>query len=145
MELNIKKILGIVFGVLMLILTVTFAGRMNEEVDAGEIVVIQDPIDGELHIYNQPGLYWQNFGKATHYKKSTQFWFTKPDAAKKEDTPDQSIKIRFNDGGHAAISGSVRVDLPTDDQSIILLHTKYGSQDAIEQQLVKPAKSLKNS
>ncbi len=137
MELGIKKIIGIVVGVILLILGISFAGRLNEEVDAGEIVVIQDPIDGDLHIYNQPGLYWQNFGKATHYKKSTQFWFTKADP-KDQESVDQSIKIRFNDGGHATISGSVRVDLPTDDKSIIELHTRYGSQEAIEQQLVKP-------
>ena len=135
MELSIKKIIGIVVGVVLMIIGITFAGRMYEEVGAGEIVIIQDPVDGELHVYNQPGLYWQNFGTATHYKKSTQFWFSKSKDQGNE--VDQSIKVRFNDGGHAQISGSVRVDLPVDQMSMIQLHSKYGSQEAIETQLIR--------
>ena len=49
---------------------------------------------------------------------------------------DQSIKIRFNDGGHAMISGSVSMELPLDTKSIIALHTSFGSQEAIEHELV---------
>ena len=135
MEFGIKKIVMMVVGVILLIVSITFAGRMYEEVGAGEIVIIQDPVDGQLHVYNQPGLYWQQFGTATHYKKSTQFWFSK--AKDQGDPADKSIKVRFNDGGHAQISGSVRVDLPIDEKSMVSLHTKYGSQEAIETQLIR--------
>lgn len=132
---TVKRIILASFGVLLFILLVSFSGKLFEEVGAGEIVVIQDPIDGELHIYTSQGLKPQYFGTVTHYKKSFQFWFQKP-TKENPDESDMSIKARFNDGGHAQLSGSVRVDLPLSDSLIISLHTRYGSQESIEKQLI---------
>jgi regulator of protease activity HflC (stomatin/prohibitin superfamily) len=105
-----------------------------EDVDAGEIVVIQDPVDGDLRVFQEPGWQWQGFGRATHYRKSNQFWFSAP---KEEGDPNQSIDVKWNDGGHAAISGSVRYDLPTTSDQLIKLHSIFGSQESIESQLIK--------
>jgi regulator of protease activity HflC (stomatin/prohibitin superfamily) len=132
---TIKRITFLALGIILLIVLVNFAGRVGEDVDAGEIVVIQDPYDGELHIYTQPGWQFQNFGTPTHYRKSTQFWFTKDKDQGNE--RDQSIKIRFMDGGHAQTSGSARWDMPLDDKSINLIHSIFGSQTAIENQLIR--------
>lgn len=131
-----KKLVFLALGVVALVFCFSMAGRFGEDVDAGEIVVIQDPIDGELHIYTEPGWVNQNFGVATHYKKSFQFWFANKEKSNDE-TKDNSIKIRFNDGGHATISGSCRVNLPTDEKSMRKLHTEFRSQEAIEQALIK--------
>ena len=133
--INYKKIIYAVLGGIFLVFILSYVGKMAEDVQAGEIVVIQDPIDGDLHVYKMAGLQNQNFGKATHYKKSFQYWFSKP---KEKGDADESIPVKFYDGGHANLSGSIRVDLPTDDVSIIELHSKYGSQEAIEQQLIRP-------
>lgn len=132
--ISFKKVVLLAFSAVLLIFCISMAGRFGEDVDAGEIVVIQDPIDGELHFYTEPGWVNQNFGIATHYKKSFQFWFANK---KGDDTKDESVKIRFNDGGHATISGSCRVNLPTDEKSLRKLHTEFRSQEAIEQALVK--------
>lgn len=131
---TIKKYAIGILAAIALIWLLFHIGKMYENVEAGEIVVIQDPVDGELHVYKQPGLYYQNFGKATHYKKSYQYWFSK--TKEDGDSVDHSIKVRFNDGGHANLGGSVRIDMPSDDAQIISLHTKYGSQDAIENNLI---------
>lgn len=133
-NLTIKKITLIALSILTLILCISYSGKMFEEVDAGEIVVIQHPISGELDIYTVPGTYSQYLGKATHYKRRSQIWFSK--TVNKEDTADQSIKIRFNDGGHANIAGSVSMELPLDIKSITAIHTNFGSQEAIERDLV---------
>ena len=133
--MNAKKVTALVIGAILVIFAFSMAGKFAEDVDAGEIVVIQDPIDGELHIYSEPGWVSQNFGTATHYKKSFQFWFSnKTDQGAEKDG---SIKVRFNDGGHATISGSVRVNLPTDAINMRALHVTYRSQEAIEQALVR--------
>jgi hypothetical protein len=125
-------VLGIGFFVLMFFL---FAGKIIENVDNSEIVIIQSAFSGKVTIYTTPGPVIQNFGIATHYKKSNQFWFSrKHDEGKEED---QSIKIRFNDGGHGQISGSVRWYMPSDNAAILKLHTDFGSQVAIEQQLIR--------
>lgn len=123
----------IVVGVLLL-LTVFTICKMALQVDAGEIVVVQYPT-GTIETYTTPGVKLQAFGNVTHYRKSFSYEFY---AADKDRESDQSIRVRFNDGGHAQISGSCRIDLPLDKQSLIALHTKYGSQEAIEAKLIRP-------
>jgi hypothetical protein len=123
---------GIVLGLIIVVGTLR---GLIETVDAGEIVVKQGFLSGELTFWKDPGpkgLWW---GKATHYKKSSQFWFSS--AKDQGSATDQSLKIRFNDGGHANLSGGVRYTLPMDDESLKLLHTTFGSQEAIDQSLIR--------
>jgi regulator of protease activity HflC (stomatin/prohibitin superfamily) len=129
-----KRILFLGLGLLLLIF-ILFSGKLIENVDNSEIVIIQSAFSGKISIYTTPGPVMQNFGTATHYKKSNQFWFSKVQDEGK--AIDQSIKIRFNDGGHGSISGSVRWYMPTDEKAILKLHTDFGSHDAVEQQLVR--------
>lgn len=135
---NAKTIIGIFAGIFIVVFLV-LAGKMWETVEAGEVVVIQDPIDGDLKVCvggtTTGGLVYQNFGTPTHYKKSNQFWFSKINDSGQD--KDKSIKIRFNDGGHAQMSGSVRWNMPLDEQSVIKLHIAFGSQESIEQNLVR--------
>lgn len=141
-DLNTKKVLLLGFGFLFLIFLL-FSGRLVENVDNSEIVIIQSAFTGKITIYTTPGPASQNFGTATHYKKSNQFWFSnKQDENNKSGErgaagEDNSIKIRFNDGGHGTISGSVRWYMPQDEKAILKLHTDFGSQLAIEQQLIR--------
>ena len=133
-ELTLKNVLILGLGVLFIVMLL-FSGKMVENVDNSEIVIIQSAFTGRVSIYTTPGPVAQSFGIATHYKKSNQFWFSK-----KTDegvAKDEAIKIRFNDGGHGQISGSVRWYMPADDKAILKLHTDFGSQLAIEQQLIR--------
>lgn len=137
LNMTVGRMMALVFGVILLIVLIFSTGMIFENVPAENIVVIQSPISGELNWYTDPGLKWQGFGKVTYYKKSFQYWFSSQSDQGKRD--DQAIKIRFNDGGHGKISGSVRVDFPADKEKLTALHTRYGSQTAIEQELVRPA------
>ncbi len=108
---------------------------LGEHMDAGDIMVIQNPFTGKLVWYTTPGIKWQGGGKVTTYKKREQFWFSaKVDQGKKEN---ESLRIRFNDGAHATISGSISWEMPTDEKHLTMLHAAYGSQHAVEQQLVR--------
>lgn len=129
-----KKLIWVAVAVVLAIIIIPSISMIAEEVDAGEIVVIQDPVDGELHVYKEPGVVAQMFGRATHYKKSNQFWFL---AAKNKEEQDNSISVKWNDGGQSFISGSVRYDMPNEDKQIIRLHSTFGSQEAIEHSLIK--------
>ncbi len=129
-----RRLLMIGAGIMFLIL-ILFSGKIIENVDNSEIVIIQSVFTGKITIYTTPGPVFQAFGSATHYKKSNQFWFSKKTDEGARD--DQSIKIRFNDGGHGQISGSVRWYMPADEKAILKLHTDFGSQEAVEQQLVR--------
>lgn len=133
---GIKKVTMVGLSVLALVLLIPLVEGVWEEVDAREIVVIQGFIDGKLHVYTQPGPVLQNFGRVTKYRKSFTYGFDKEVSGK--DVTDKTIKIRFNDGGHAQIGGSVRIDLPLDEVSMIQIHSLFGSQEAIENMLITP-------
>jgi len=133
MEKVKKTIIAVIVGV-FIVVGLMITPFIWEDVDAGEVVVIQDAVDGNLHVYTEPGWVWQGFGRATHYRKSNQFWFSSP---KEEGDSDKSIAVKWNDGGHATISGSVRYDLPLSSEQIIKLHSTFGSQEALENQLIK--------
>lgn len=130
-----RPILLIIGGILILFFFMS-AGMLFENVPADQIAVIQSPVAGELNWYPDQGLKWQGFGKVTYYPKSVQYWFSAAgDQGKKAD---ESIKIRFNDGGDGRISGSVRLDLPRDKEHLDLIHTKFGSAEALMHELVRP-------
>ena len=100
-----------------------FSGMILENVDANEVVVIQSPASGDLNVYNTAGVKWQGMGKTTVYHKLETYEFV--------------IPVRFNDGGHGEINGSVNYELPRDRDNMIELHTKYGSQESIQKDLVE--------
>lgn len=133
--MNVKQIVLAVSAVFAVIFGISMISNMSETVGADEIVVMQNPLDGKLNVWASPGWRYQNFGKLTRYKKSAQFWFSSD--AKEGGEENQAIKVRFNDGGHATVSGSLRFDLPLDEENIRKLHTKYGSMEAIERALIR--------
>lgn len=124
----------VVAGVCALLLFMAF-DNIIENVNAEKIVVNQRFYVGTLDWWTDPGVHWQLFGKVTTYRRSTQFWFSA--SAEQGSRVDISMRTRFNDGGHANISGSVRFDLPLELDKLTNLHIKYGSQEAIEQQLIR--------
>lgn len=136
--IDMRKIILVVGSIVFAVLLISGASNMFTHVDAGEHVVIQSVGlfgPSTLTWSHDPGFKWQGWGKVTAYRKSFQYWFSS--SSDQGDSRDQSIKVRFNDGGHANISGSVRVDMPMDDKALTELHVRYGSQVAIEQQLVR--------
>ena len=70
-----RFIFGCIAAVAVLVL-VAGAGNMVENLDNSQVMVIQDPVDGELHVYTSPGLKFQKWGKVTKYTKSFPFWFS---------------------------------------------------------------------
>lgn len=128
---------GIITAVVLLVLGTIAAFECFEVLPANQVMVIQYP-NGTMVAHTTPGIKWQGFGSIQKFDRSFQHWFY-DDAEKKTDganSKDDSIKIRFNDGGNAQISGSVRVDLPTDPEHILALYTTYHTQDAIQKALV---------
>lgn len=134
-----KSPLIVAIGAIALLVFLFSIGKIIEEVDAGEIVVIQYP-NGTLNVVSEAGWAMQLFGKATHYKKSNQFWYLskadKSSSDSNQDT-DESLPVTWNDGGVSTVSGSVRYDMPLNDTEMIKVHSIFGSQENIERQLIK--------
>ena len=121
--LSVKKIAAIAITVVALILTPMIFSMAFESINADEILVVQDPIDGELHWYVNAGLKWQGWGRITKYRKRSIYDF--------------ESKIRFNEGGHGTLVGSMQYEMPLDVEHLTQLHTRFGSQDAVQKQLVE--------
>lgn len=119
----IRKIIGGVVAFLTFVVVIQM-GRVVENVGAGEIVVIQDAFDGELHWYTTPGVKPQMFGSVTTYQKRDIYEF-------------ENAAILFNDAGAATLNGSVQYDMPLDNENLTDLHTRYGSPEAIKDQVIK--------
>jgi len=122
-------------GVIALIVAVWVLSGTLITVQADEIVIKQDLVGGQLHVWDTPGPHAVLWGAVTRYKRSAQLWFSaKEDEGKKTD---DSIKVRFNDGGHGNISGSLRYTLPNDQNKMITVHQTYHSMEAIDHELVR--------
>ena len=130
-----KPLIGIISAVILVFIGFAVI-NCTENVNADEIVICQYP-NGKLAFWTDAGWHGQWFGKITRYRKSNQYWFS---SNPEQGTGlDQSIRTRFNDAGTATISGSVRYDMPLDPENLNLIHTKFGSQFAVDTQLVGPA------
>lgn len=138
------KILAVLAVVILIILGVS-SSMLFENVGAEEILVIQAPVSGKLSTYISPGLKWQGFGKPTKYRKASQldcvvFPETEKDKGRHEivdvDNPLPVVPIRFNDAGKGWMAFSDRWEMPLEHDNIIKLHTKFGSQAAVERDLV---------
>ena len=111
-------VLGFVFFAMLIC-----AGMIVENVDATEIAIIQSPVRGTLTCYTTQGWKPQWFGKVTSYPKRSQYEF--------------ETQVRFNDGGHGTMKGSVQYEMPLDCASLTVLHQQFGSSDAIARQLIQ--------
>ena len=136
MNLTVGRIAAMVVSVVALLATLIILPQLFVNVDAKEIVVIQKP-GGDLEVITDPGWKWQGMGKVTTYSRRDQFSFSSVKDQGK--VLDESIQTRFNDGGHANISGTINWAMPLDTKSVIKLHKDFGSTNVIEQQLMRTA------
>lgn len=114
-------ILGI-GGVIAIVLLV-LSTQIIENVDADEIMVVQHPISGKLDWYVTAGVKPQWFGKIASYPKRSIYEF--------------EIPVRFNDGGHGTMHGSIQYEMPLDNEHLTALHVRFGSREAIQKQLIE--------
>lgn len=142
--MGIRKTLALVVAGVMLLAALVLGGKVVENVGASEIVVIQDPIDGEFHWYVTPGVKWQGFGSITSYPKRAIYDFKcgeykegTSESQCAEGTTDGRISIRFNDGGHGWVDGSIQYEMPLDATHLTELHVRFGSRESIQKQLVE--------
>lgn len=130
--MSITRIISLVAAGVLLLFILIGMGSLFETLDATEIMVVQGAIDGKLHWYTTPGVKSQWFGRVTKYHKRAQYWFSKD-----KDHEGVPIHIRFNDGANADIHGSIAWEMPMDEPTLTKLHSRYGSQMAVDNDLIR--------
>lgn len=116
-----KAFAGLILAIIVVLMVA--AGSVVEDVGPDEIVAIQAPVSGNISWYTTPGLKPQWLGTVRRFKKRDIYAFQN--------------KIRFNDGGHAVMNGSIQYEMPTDEDHLLAILVRFGSQEAVQEQLVK--------
>ncbi len=145
LQMSKARIGAIGGGILALLTAVVAIPQLVENLDASQIMVIQYP-SGGLTVYTEPGPKFQWFGKVTLYPRQKQYSFCSQSV--KDGNGVQEVvceipntgelattgakRLRFNDGGHATLNGSVNWEMPLDEKSIINIHKKFGSASGVE-------------
>jgi len=129
---------GVCFGIFAFIFLIC-TPMIFESVDVDEVVVIQSPMSGELAVYTTPGYKWQGFGSVYSFKKRGTFEFKAGSFDDKLGQAKGGIPIRFTEGGHATLYGSIQYEMPLDDASIKNIVSNYRSDEAIRRNLIETA------
>lgn len=107
---------------------------MVQEVYQDEIVAIQAPFTGTITWHTKPGWAYQGFGTVIEYKKRYTLEFKKQITNGKETG---GLQIRFADGGHATIYGSVQFKMPEDEKNLNSILSGYRGTDAVKENLLR--------
>lgn len=134
---NPKRIFAALAGGLGLIVLLSTAGSLLETNNAGYYQVKQAAFSGHLSVRTEPGTYWQGFGGITTYLVSDEYYFSKHDADGDSHATDGPIKVRFNDGGTADISGVIKFRLSTKETDQLLLHNDFKNYSSVKHSLLR--------
>lgn len=134
-DMTKNKVIGFA-AIVLAVMLIFVVPMLVENVDAKKIMVLQT-VTGDLVVHTEPGPKWQGLGKVTNYNRQAQYTFcstvdhqgveTKCDGANST-----AKRVRFSEGGHALLNGAVSWEMPLDAKSIIEIHKKFNSEDAIE-------------
>ena len=133
-----KKLLGILV-VLVIIGAVgfTFSSYLVSTNKAGYYQILQAAVTGNISIHDKPGMYGKFFGTVTTYQISDMNYFSKSDLEGGSGEAAAPIKVRFNDGGTADISGSIKFRLSLKEDNQLLLHEDFKSYNKIQSDLIR--------
>lgn len=133
-----KKMIGII--VVLAILGAagfTFSSYLVSTNKAGYYQIKQAAVTGTISIHDEPGMYGKFFGTITTYQISDMNYFSKSDLEGGAGEAAAPIKVRFNDGGTADISGSIKFRLSLKEENQLLLHEDFKSYDKIQSDLIR--------
>lgn len=134
---NVKRIALLVVGVVTLITAVTLGRQVVGTNDAGYFQVVQAAGTGKLSVINSAGMYPRFFAGVTTYQVSDMHYFSSNNKEGDRDIESDPIKVRFNDGGTAEVSGSIKYRLPSVDTQQLRLHQDYKSYSAVRHDLIR--------
>jgi hypothetical protein len=141
-QLKIRQmILGAIAAIIALLFVFTI-GKLGEDVKNNQIVVNQYPFSGRMEFWTTPGFRWQMYGKTTTYFKTNQVWFDQitqeDDGTLTTGADNPAFPITYSDKGKGFVLGSVRVELPMEQEYLNRIQSHYGSERRLIDELVKP-------
>ncbi|MBN2618273.1 MAG: hypothetical protein JXR64_08195 [Spirochaetales bacterium] len=139
-EGNLKKRgnIGVIIVVVLVLAAAFFLSNSLVTTNkSGYYQVKQAAVTGTMSVRNKPGMYAKLFGDITDYQISDMYYFSKYDSEGGSGFEAAPIKVRFNDGGTAEISGSIKYRLSLIEDTQLKLHSDFKSYEAVKQDLVR--------
>jgi hypothetical protein len=115
----------VVIGVIAAIFGLKLASGLAKNNNSGYFMVRQAFITGNMSARMSPGWFLNWMGKTSQYQFSDIIYFSKHEAEGSE--ADESISVRFNDGGTANVTGNVRYILSTSEADAIKVQRHFRS------------------
>jgi len=132
-----KAIFILAASVVALVVTVSLSSSLVETNRAGYYQVKQAAVSGDMSVRNVPGVYGQWLGDIHEYRISDMNYFSKHEADGGDSLHSAPISVRFNDGGTADISGSLKFRLSTREEDQLRLHEDFKSYTSVQQDLIR--------
>lgn len=132
-----RKVGVIVFVVLAAAALLFLSNSLVTTNKSGYYQVKQAAVTGTMSVRSTPGMYAQLFGDITEYQISDMYYFSKYDEEGGSGFEAAPIKVRFNDGGTAEISGSIKYRLSLQLDTQLKLHADFKSYASVKQDLVR--------
>ena len=120
-------IIGLILGVMYMTFGINNAGHRT---------VVQFPT-GTLFVKFSPGIYPQMFGTTEVYKDVITFDYDKTVSEVDSSIDQVGISVRYQDGGTGRVYGKARFSLPSDEETMLLLHKAFRSNRGVSQKLIK--------
>lgn len=143
--LSPQRVWASVLAVIIAVVLIVLPFELWEDNRADEILVVQAPFSGIFTWHFTAGVKTQNFGSIQTYKKRGVYAFDTEQWQEFKDGQGKpykklvccGIEVRFNDGAHGMILGSIQFDMPMDPKFMTMIHTKYGSPEAVKKQIIE--------
>jgi regulator of protease activity HflC (stomatin/prohibitin superfamily) len=128
------KYIGLFF--LSVILLALSPGILETNTE-GFYQVKQAALTGNMTVRNTPGMYFQLFGEIHTYQLSDMYYFSKSDLDGGKGELADPIKVRFNDGGTAEVSGALKFRMSSTEKDQLMLHKDFKSFVAFKNDLIR--------
>lgn len=137
MNSRTKLLFGLVGGLVSLLVVIGITKSLFSTNDAGYYQVKQAALTGSLSVHTDPGTYLRLFGNVTTYHQSDMYYFSKSDLDGGKGPEADTIKIRFQDGGTAEVSGAIKFRLPTNPEKQLLIHQDFRTYENAKHDLIR--------
>lgn len=137
MDTRIKLIIGAVVGLVLIVGVYSVGSQLFTTNNAGFYQIKQASLTGEMTVHAEAGTYARLFGNISTYQVSDMHYFSKADGDGGDSKAEDAIKIRFNDGGTAEVSGGIKFRLPSDPEKMLLIHRDFKSYDRVKHDLIR--------
>lgn len=106
----------------------------------GQYKIKQAAWTGNLTAIYDTGVFPKLFGDIDTWNKGETFFFTEDKDTSDDIDEDNSMEVRFNDGSLCFLSGTLRINLPTNEKDAINLVSELGytSFEDVQEKLIKP-------